>query len=149
MFQPGDALGRVPPVAPERGPGRYLDWLERYDAQLETPPSRALAAALARARRAYRHPRAYRVLAPAADGWQLLRDRLVDSRGRSPVPERDTMNAPDTSRWDWGDLRRLQPVSREFGYDRGLPIDRYYIERFLEAHRWDIYGRTLEIGDDE
>jgi SAM-dependent methyltransferase len=59
------------------------------------------------------------------------------------------MNGPDTKRWDWGDLRRLQPVSREFGYDRGLPIDRYYIERFLEMHRRDITGRTLEIGDDE
>jgi SAM-dependent methyltransferase len=59
------------------------------------------------------------------------------------------MNAPERSRWDWGDLRRLQPVSREFGYDRGLPIDRYYIERFLEAHRRDVTGRTLEIGDDE
>jgi SAM-dependent methyltransferase len=40
-------------------------------------------------------------------------------------------------------------VSREFGYPRGLPIDRYYIERFLEAHRCDVAGRTLEIGDDE
>jgi SAM-dependent methyltransferase len=59
------------------------------------------------------------------------------------------MNAPDAKRWDWGDLRRLQPVSREFGYDRGLPIDRHYIERFLETHRRDVAGRTLEIGDDE
>jgi SAM-dependent methyltransferase len=59
------------------------------------------------------------------------------------------MNAPEKTRWDWGDLRRRQPVSREFGYDRGLPIDRYYIERFLETHRRDVTGRTLEIGDDE
>jgi SAM-dependent methyltransferase len=59
------------------------------------------------------------------------------------------MSASDMSRWDWGDLRRLQPVSREFGYDRGLPIDRYYIERFLKRNRRDITGRTLEIGDDE
>jgi glycosyltransferase involved in cell wall biosynthesis len=35
------------------------------------------AAALARAARPYRHPRAYRVLAPAAHGWQFVRDRLV------------------------------------------------------------------------
>ena len=55
----------------------------------------------------------------------------------------------ETERWDWGGLRRLEPVSREFGYDRGLPIDRYYIERFLETHRCDVTGRTLEIGDDE
>jgi SAM-dependent methyltransferase len=51
--------------------------------------------------------------------------------------------------WDWGDLRRLRPVSRTFGYDRGLPVDRYYIESFLERNRRDIDGRTLEIGDDE
>jgi SAM-dependent methyltransferase len=55
----------------------------------------------------------------------------------------------ETEQWDWGGLRRLEPVSRDFGYDRGLPIDRYYIERFLETHRWDVAGRTLEIGDDE
>jgi len=52
------------------------------------------------------------------------------------------------SDWNWGDLRRLRPISRRFGYDRGLPIDRYYIERFLESHRGDVAGRTLEIGDD-
>jgi SAM-dependent methyltransferase len=65
------------------------------------------------------------------------------------VPEPGRVHAPDTSRWNWGDLRRLQPISREFGYDRGLPIDRHYIERFLNAHRQDVTGRTLEIGDDE
>jgi SAM-dependent methyltransferase len=47
-----------------------------------------------------------------------------------------------------GDLRRLAPISRHFGFDRGLPIDRYYIERFLTAHSLDIRGRVLEMGDD-
>ena len=59
------------------------------------------------------------------------------------------MRPSETERWAWGGLRRLRPVSREFGYDRGLPIDRYYIERFLETHRRDVAGHTLEIGDDE
>ena len=31
----------------------------------------------------------------------------------------------------FGDLRRLSPISRHFGFDRGTPIDRYYIEGFL------------------
>jgi SAM-dependent methyltransferase len=46
-------------------------------------------------------------------------------------------------------LRRLEPFSREFGFDRGRPIDRYYIESFLESHAGDIRGRVMEIGDDE
>jgi len=44
-------------------------------------------------------------------------------------------------------LTGLEPVSREFGYDRGQPIDRYFIENFLDRRRQDIRGRVLEIGD--
>ena len=53
-----------------------------------------------------------------------------------------------TNRVRFGSLRRLTPISRTFGFDRGLPIDRYYIERFLSAHGGDIRGDVLEIGDD-
>jgi hypothetical protein len=45
-------------------------------------------------------------------------------------------------------LRRVTPMSRDFGYDRGQPIDRYYIEQFLDRHADDVNGRVLEIGDD-
>jgi len=45
-------------------------------------------------------------------------------------------------------LRRVRPLSRTFGSDRGgLPVDRHYIERFLEGASLDIRGRVLEIGD--
>jgi SAM-dependent methyltransferase len=37
------------------------------------------------------------------------------------------------------------PLSSEWGYDRGTPIDRYYIERFLERHAADVRGRVLEV----
>lgn len=47
----------------------------------------------------------------------------------------------------FGDLRRLAPISRQFGYERGRPIDRYYIERFLDSRKADIRGRVLEVGD--
>jgi SAM-dependent methyltransferase len=39
-----------------------------------------------------------------------------------------------------------QPVSRVFGFDRGTPIDRYYIERFLGQNTEDIRGRVMEVG---
>lgn len=41
----------------------------------------------------------------------------------------------------------IKPVSNVFGFDRGLPIDRYYIEKFLETNKFCIRGRVLEIGD--
>jgi hypothetical protein len=47
----------------------------------------------------------------------------------------------------WRNLRRLTPVSRIFGLDRGQSIDRYYIERFLQEHTADIRGYVLEIGN--
>jgi SAM-dependent methyltransferase len=50
-------------------------------------------------------------------------------------------------RVDFGSLRRLDPVSADFGYDRGRPIDRYYIERFLSARAGAIRGRVLEFGE--
>jgi glycosyltransferase involved in cell wall biosynthesis len=57
-------------------------------------------------------------------------------------------SGPRVGRVRFGSLRQLTPISRAFGFDRGLPIDRYYLERFLSAHAGDIQGDVLEIGDD-
>ncbi|OFX05037.1 MAG: hypothetical protein A3E78_00805 [Alphaproteobacteria bacterium RIFCSPHIGHO2_12_FULL_63_12] len=54
---------------------------------------------------------------------------------------------PRTGQVRFGDLRRLTPISRIFGMDRGRPIDRYYIEKFLESNAADIRGRAMELGD--
>jgi SAM-dependent methyltransferase len=58
---------------------------------------------------------------------------------------------PPVGRVEFGSLRRTTPISRVFGLDRGERercIDIVFIERFLDAHRSDIHGRVLEIGDD-
>ena len=47
----------------------------------------------------------------------------------------------------FGSLRRLKPISEFWGLERGLPIDRYYIEQFLTRNKQDIQGHVLEIGD--
>lgn len=47
----------------------------------------------------------------------------------------------------FGVLRRTTPLSDHWGYDRGTPIDRYYIAQFLAARRADIRGRALEVKD--
>jgi SAM-dependent methyltransferase len=45
----------------------------------------------------------------------------------------------------WGNLRRVEPFSRRFGFERGTPIDRYYLHTFLAAHAAAITGDVLEI----
>ena len=55
--------------------------------------------------------------------------------------------SPPLGRVRFGDLRRVDPIDGYFGYGRGLPIDRYYIEGFLARHAGDVHGRVLEIGD--
>jgi hypothetical protein len=65
---------------------------------------------------------------------------------RSPLMEAGAEPAAP-SPVEWGSLRRVEPVSRVWGVDRGQPIDRYYIERFLDVHRSHIRGRVLEVKD--
>ena len=47
----------------------------------------------------------------------------------------------------WGNLRRPYPFSDRYGYDRGTPVDRHYIERFLSDHAARIRGNVLEVKD--
>lgn len=65
--------------------------------------------------------------------------RIVQRGSRSFVPKPGKV-------W-MGDLDSVKPFSRTFGYDRGGPVDRYYIERFLADNADFIQGNVLEIGD--
>jgi SAM-dependent methyltransferase len=44
--------------------------------------------------------------------------------------------------------KSLKPISNKYGYDRGTPIDRWYIEKFLDDNKQVIRGYILEIHDD-
>jgi SAM-dependent methyltransferase len=60
-----------------------------------------------------------------------VRRRIVDWRRRRPP--------------DLGALRRVTPIDPNWGFERGTPIDRIYVERFVGGHATDIRGRVLEI----
>jgi len=60
----------------------------------------------------------------------------------APIPEE--RSAPDL-----GTLARTTPLSHDWGYDRGTPIDRPLIERYLADHAADICGVVLEIQEDD
>jgi hypothetical protein len=46
----------------------------------------------------------------------------------------------------FADLNHVEPVSRGLGWERGTPIDRYYIQSFLAEHANKIVGDALEVG---
>ncbi len=49
---------------------------------------------------------------------------------------------------NWYNLRNLKPISKVFGFDRGTPIDRVYIEDFLNKNKGFIKGTVCEIAED-
>ena len=44
-------------------------------------------------------------------------------------------------------VRTIEPLSTKHGFDRGTPVDRFYIESFLADNAKDIRGVCLEIGN--
>jgi hypothetical protein len=61
---------------------------------------------------------------------------------RAIVPIR-VRGIPGRARW-----LNTRPLSDSWGFDRGTPIDRHFIEGFLARHADDIRGRVLEIKSD-
>jgi SAM-dependent methyltransferase len=64
----------------------------------------------------------------------------------APSPRRQRLTRLRRPAW-LGTLRRTSPLSEHWGFDRGTPVDRYYIERFLQENDERIRGRVLEVRD--
>ena len=121
----------------------FLEWLGEYVRTHAVGDAR-VRRALRRALRAIRHPTLGRLETRArVVVWRAL--RLYARVAHVSTPRTDA--SPRVGHVRFGDLRRLRPISREFGYDRGLPVDRHYIEAFLARRADDIHGRVMEIGD--
>lgn len=73
--------------------------------------------------------------------WRLVRP------ARNAV--RKARQRPRVGLIDWGDFDRTWPINANWGYERGTPIDRYYIGRFLERNAGYIRGRVLEVAGNE
>jgi SAM-dependent methyltransferase len=84
---------------------------------------------------------ARRLPAPIRDPLRAAVHRLAGDRWRLGASARQ--RPPGTIKW--GHLRRLEPLSRNWGHDRGTPIDRIYIEEFLAKHAADVRGSCLEV----
>jgi len=92
------------------------------------------------------------LLSKGKEKWKNMKSRLASlipsySRPAGLSTSWTARYIPSRGRVKWGDLRQTRPFSARFGFDRGRPVDRYYIEQFLEQHRKYICGCVLEIGD--
>lgn len=58
------------------------------------------------------------------------------------------MFSPRPGGVDMGALRRLTPIDSMYGWSRGTPVDRYYIEDFLARQSDCIRGHVLEVSED-
>ena len=86
-------------------------------------------------------PRSFRFPVSNSQAWAIFQ--------RLPVPLQNRIKSVwrrlPGNRPRWGNLRRLQPFSAYYGFDRGTPVDRPYIDAWLTEHAHLIRGRTLEI----
>jgi glycosyltransferase involved in cell wall biosynthesis len=154
--------GEYHPRRPNPARQIFLERLSQYLSELGTTDAK-LHRALHRALWPYRHPRAERLLRDLrrrlSRPGRRVRERARVLGGavlrRTLSPERlqrlelfgAAPRRPPVGAADFGSLRRTTPVSRRFGYDRGQPVDRYYIDNFVARHASDICGQVLEIGD--
>jgi glycosyltransferase involved in cell wall biosynthesis len=132
----------------------YLEWVRDYvsgngaGADQVRPVVDSLLAELAAGANG-RSMKARAQLGGALKRTREIADRIVPLRLRSWVGllTHGAHHRPPPGWAHMGSLRRTDPVSQFFGFDRGQPVDRFYIEQFLDAHRADIRARVLEIGD--
>lgn len=135
----------------------FLSWLAEY-LQKQGVEDPEIWEAVRKALWPYHHP----VLSRLSNGTRHLEIHMKETlksiaRQTLPAPQRRWLRArfngghrddrPPLNRVQMGALRRVTPIDDNFGFGRGLPIDRYYIERFLDAHAPDVRGRVLEVAD--
>ena len=147
------ARGDYHPARPHPARRVFLNWMAKYLSS-EGVQDPEIWQALEKALKPYRL--AYHVLGPVERGLRRLehtakrrlrRTWVLPFHSRLQAARRRYQYIPPVTWVRFGDLRRTSPISREYGYDRGQPVDRYYIEGFLSRHANDIHGRVIEIGD--
>jgi peptidoglycan/xylan/chitin deacetylase (PgdA/CDA1 family) len=96
--------------------------------------------------------------------WSTTESSIRESEKRSFVPAGRTPTLAEgansagvkagvsgglsTAKVNFGDLSGALPLSDNWGFSRGTPIDRFFIEDFFARHQGDVRGHVLEIGDD-
>jgi len=136
----------------ERARQAYVEWAMRYLAQHGYRGARAWRLLRNQWWRGM-FPRAFR---SAERAWgRLKREKRRLGRWSSRVLTFGTRasaravaaSIPPRGDVRFGDLRRVTPISRHWGWNRGTPIDRFYVQDFLRRNALRVRGIVLEPGD--
>ena len=153
-----DSLSTVAIIKGEKASAElfYLTWLEKY-LFAQGINNISLWRALRYRKLRYRHPILSRLLEYSKWTSGAMR-KILKKTARYTLPKtlrgyvfsklKNQKYIPPVGCVRFGDLRRLEPISERWGRDRGLPIDRYYIEHFMTLNSKHIKGHVLEFGDD-
>jgi len=134
----------------------FLNWLEGYLSR-QGARNTEVWKVLKKELWPYRHPALHRLFSRGryrVGQMERVSKRIARRMWFAALPNRlhvqlaGSASHPPVGRVGFASLRRTTPISRVWGSDRGLPIDRYYIERFLSVHASDVRGHVLEIGSD-
>lgn len=97
-------------------------------------------------------------VAMAEKYWDEIRENINELKNTFPKGEVVWLTAEDILRIQRENnpvnadsfIKDTKPVSTMFGLDRGTPIDRYYIKRFLQNHSVNItkHQKIMEVGCD-
>jgi glycosyltransferase involved in cell wall biosynthesis/SAM-dependent methyltransferase len=134
---------------------KFLVWLEKYLSE-QPLKDRDVTRLLKRETWRSRHPKLNRIRLKVRNSPQQMKEisrtlarRLLPRPFKSWLVQfRESFRHSPPLGWvRFGSLRRIGPVNRRFGLDRGRPIDRYFIESFLSRHAMDIRGSVLEVAN--
>jgi len=79
----------------------------------------------------------------------LLNELVHSIKNRLNMINSNLFKPKNTRIVPFSDPKMVEPVSKSWGWDRGTPIDRFYIEKFLSQNAQYIKGNVLEINDDK
>jgi len=146
--------GQYRAFGPHPARAAFLDWMERYLEEEGMADGEAWQI-LQEQLQPYRRGRLHRALSlpkalpgMARQAADAVADAVLPAPVNRAVRKRIRRARPWRGWVRFGSLRRTTPVSAQWGLDRGTPVDRFYIERFLAAHAADIRGHVMEVAGD-
>jgi glycosyltransferase involved in cell wall biosynthesis len=122
----------------------YFKWLEKYLEENEAKINAELQVVFKNLKRINRYPILYYIYNRCKNLSQKAKGdlKIILPKVKS-VYSNVRFKYLRIGNTKFGNLRRVKPINRRFGFDRGLPIDRYYIEYFLKKHNVNIKGHVL------